>query len=156
MSVVSAYGLSFDVPPGWDARVYRRPAAPQESTHPVLHAGNFALPGERGDYGSGAVERMGDGNVFLALLEFHPSASDSALFSRSGRPSSLDPNAFSPGSLQRSLPGQGGTQAFFSDNGRAFCLYVVLGSWAQRGRLVPLASDALRRVAIHSAPAGDG
>lgn len=155
MSVVSAYGLSFDVPSGWDARVYRRPAAPPESTHPVLHAANFPLPGDRGDYGSGAVERMGAANVFLALLEFHPSATDSALFARSGRPSSLDPDGFSPGSLQRSLPGQAGTQAFFSDNGRAFCLYVVLGSWADRGRLVPLATDALHRVAIHAAPAGD-
>jgi hypothetical protein len=155
VSVVAAYGLSIDVPPGWDARVYRRPATPPESTHPVLHAGNFPLPGDRGDYGSGAVERMGAGNVFLALLEFHPSATDSALFSRSGRPSTLDPSAFSPGSLQRSLPGQAGTQAFFSDHGRAFCLYVVLGSWTDRARLVPPATDALRRVAIGAAPAGD-
>ena len=155
MSVVSAYGLSFDVPQGWDGRVYRRPAAPPESTHPVLHAGNVPLPEDRGDYGSGAVERMGAANVFLALLEFHPSARDSALFARSGRPSTLDPNAFHPASLQRSLPGQAGTQAFFSDKGRAFCLYVVLGSWADRGRLVPLATDALQRVSIHAAPAGD-
>lgn len=155
MSVVSAYGLSIDVPRGWEARVYRRAAVGPESTHPVLHAGNFALPAERGDYGSGAVERMGAGHVFLALLEFHPSATDSALFSRGGRPPTLDPDSFNPASLQRSLPGQAGAQAFFSDNGRAFCLYVVLGSWAQRGRLVPLATDALHRVAIGSAPPGD-
>lgn len=148
MTAVSAFGLSLDGPPGWDVRVYRRPAAPEESTHPVLHAGNFALPAGRGDYGSGAVERMGPGNVFLALLEFHPDATDSALFSQSGRPAVLDPSAFGPSSLQRRLPGQAGFQAFFSEAGRAFCLYVVLGSWADRARLVPVASGVLGRLSI--------
>lgn len=152
MTAVSAYGLTLDGPAGWDVRVYQRPAAPGESTHPVLHAGNFPLPSGRGDYGSGAVERMGAGDVFLALLEFHPDAADSALFSQSDRPAVLDPGAFSPSSLQRRLPGQAGFQAFFSEAGRAFCLYVVLGSWAERGRLVPVAADVLGRLSIGSGP----
>lgn len=145
---MSAYGLSFPVPAGWDARIYRRDAAPPETTHPILHAGNFALPGQRGDYGSGAVERMGGDNVFLALLEFHPDAGDSRLFSQSRRPSSLDPASFRTTALQRALPGQAGLQAFFSESGRAFCLYVVLGSWADRGRLVPQATAALQGLTI--------
>ena len=152
MTVVSAYGLSFDVPAGWDARVYRRPPTPPETTHPILHAGNFPLPAGRGDYGSGAVERMGPGHVFLALLEFHPGAGDSRLFSMSRRPVVLDPGAFRPAALQRSLPGQAGTQTFFSEAGRAFCLYVVLGGWAQRARVVPLASAALGRIGIAAEP----
>lgn len=35
---------------------------------PVLHLANFALPEGRGDYGSGAVEVMRGGNVFIALV----------------------------------------------------------------------------------------
>ena len=37
----------------------------------VLHAASFALPAERGDYGSGAVEVMGGSDVLVCLLE-HP------------------------------------------------------------------------------------
>ncbi|HEV2369197.1 MAG TPA: hypothetical protein VGR90_04945 [Acidimicrobiales bacterium] len=153
MSTLSAYGISFAVPNGWDARIYRRPAAPGESTHPILHAGNFPLPAVRGDYGAGAVELMGAANVFLALLEFHPDASSAPLFAGS-RPDQLDPAGFSPSSLQRALPGQAGTQAFFSDDGRAFCLFVVIGSWTARAGLVAAATDALGRISIQPDPWG--
>ena len=46
-------------------------AAP-ETTHAVVHAATFPLPRERGDYGDGAVQRMSDTDVFVALVEFHP------------------------------------------------------------------------------------
>ena len=36
--------------------------------------------------------------------------------------------AFDRNSLQRAVPGQSGLQQFFTHRGRAFCLYVVLGS----------------------------
>ena len=147
MTVVSAYGLSFDVPAGWDGRIYQRPAGPGETTHPILHAANFGLPAQRGDYGGGAVEIMGSGDVFLALLEFHPDSIGSSLFA-SARPEVLDPGGFSPTSLQRALPGQAGQQAFFSSAGRAFGLYVVLGSWTGRSRLVPMVNDGLGRIGI--------
>lgn len=149
MTVVSGQGLSFQAPAGWEAIIYRRPEDDGESTHAVLHAATFALPSQRGDYGSGAVERMTAGDVFVALLEFHPDASSSALFARAGLPSSLDPSAFSPFSLQRRLPGQAGWQSFFSQSGRAFCLYVVLGAYAARGRLVPRANQAVAGIGIH-------
>jgi hypothetical protein len=35
---------------------------------------------------------------------------------------------FAPNALQRVLPGLLGGQWFFTEHGRAFCLYVVLGS----------------------------
>jgi len=147
VTMVAAYGLAFDVPPGWDGRIYQRPPDPGQTTHPVLHAGNFGLPDQRGDYGAGAVEMMGPQNVFVALLEFHPDSTGAALFS-STRPERIDPAAFSPASLQRAIPGQAGTQAFFSDAGRAFGLYAVLGGYAARANLVPLVNDAVSRITI--------
>ena len=147
MTTVAAYGISFDVPPGWDARIYQRPAGPGESTHPVLHAANFGLPAQRADYGGGAVEIMGPQNVFMALLEFQPTSVGDALFS-SGQPERLDPTAFSPASLQRAIPGQAGTQVFFSASGRAFGLYSVLGSWTSRTSLVSLVNGALTGLRI--------
>lgn len=134
-------GLSVALPTGWDGRIYRRSdPTPGASTHPVLHAATVPLTGERGDYGGGVVERLGAGDVFLALLEFHADSAGKALFDRP-RPESLLPEYFGPNNLQRALPGQGGAQFFFSERGRPFCLYVVLGSYADRGRLVPLAGS---------------
>lgn len=145
---LSLDGITVDVPPGWDARIYRRPVVNGEPTYAVVHGANFPLPEHRGDYGSGAVESMGPAHVLVALLEFSPADAGSALFARRGLPPSLDPAAFSGSSLQRALPGQAGLQLFFNTSGRAFCLYTVLGSGAARSRLVPLASRFLSGVAI--------
>jgi hypothetical protein len=35
------------------------------------------------------------------------------------------------------IPGQAGYQRFFTENGRPFCLYVVLGGYANRQILAP-------------------
>ena len=58
-----------------------------------------------------------------------------ALFARVGVPrvSAAD---FAPNNMQRPIPGQSGAQYFFNHGGRAFCLYVVLGSHARRNELV--------------------
>lgn len=140
--------LAVELPSGWDGRIYRRLAtAAGSTTHPVLHAATFPLPEERGDYGSGAVERMRTGDLFVALLEFDPEAAATPLFAWE-RPPALLPEYFSPDALQRVIPGQGGAQFFFSEWGRAFCLYVVLGSYAARTRLVPRADALYRTLAI--------
>ena len=158
---IERYGVAIDLPGGWDGRIYKRAAtdglgsrlqtltpAQLPTTHPVLHAANFPLPENRGDYGSGAVEIMTAEHVFLSLLEFHPDASRTALFARQGLPRPLPARAFSPNKLQRTIRGQGGSQFFFSENGRAFCLYVVLGSYAERGRLVPAADEAAAAITL--------
>jgi hypothetical protein len=93
----------------------------------LLHAGTFALPSERGDFGSHAVDLMGPDDTFVALLEFGPEEVGTALFAAQGLPRRLDPRRFSGRALQRSLPGQAGWQHFFTEGGRPFCLYVVLG-----------------------------
>jgi len=146
-------GLATDLPRGWDGRIYQR-ASDETSdqaggtTQQILHAGNFALPVERGDYGSGAVEVMRGGDVFVALLEFDAEAAGTALFAREGFPSSVSTSSFSPNRLQRALPGQGGCQFFFTSAGRAYCLYVVLGSYANRERLVAQVNRLLASITV--------
>jgi hypothetical protein len=141
------YGIALDVPAGWEARIYRRPATPPEQTFPVLHAGNFPLPVERGDFGSGAVQRMAPDNVLVVLFEYAPAATQTPLFAQRGLPR-LHPESFSPRQLQRTLPGQSGQQAFFTWRGRAFCLYVVLGSHARRAALVPAVARLLTGLTV--------
>jgi hypothetical protein len=148
MRRLAARGLALDVPQGWDARIYRRAEIAGERTHAVLHAANFALPEERGDYGSGAVERMGSGHVLVALLEFDPEVAGTPLFANAGVPRELSPTMFAPNQLQRTIAGQAGTQVFCHENGRAFCLYVVLGAYRERTALVPRANEILRTVSV--------
>jgi hypothetical protein len=164
MATLSGYGVAIDLPPGWDGRITRRPVDPtppaasafaaasgrdlSESTHAVAHVGNFALPERRGDFGSGAVESMGPSHVFAVLLEYHPDSAATALFASHGIPARLDPAEFSPQALQHALPGQGGGQWFFQESGRAWCLYVVLGSFGARALLVPPVERMLAGIRI--------
>jgi hypothetical protein len=147
MTTASRDGIDLDLPAGWDARIYRRPPAPRETTNSVLHAGNFALPERRGDFGSGAVERMGPTNVLVVLFEYDPAAARTPLFARHGRPQPVASD-FAPNQLQRIIPGQSGAQYFYNEAGRAFCLYVVLGSHDQRGHLVDEVRLLLSRLGV--------
>jgi hypothetical protein len=137
---INAHGIRALAPPPWEARLYRRDAAEVnrrgELAHPVLHLANFALPPGRGDFGTGAVEVMGADHVFVALLEYERSEAFRPLFAHRGVPRPR-PSDFGANALQRRLPGQGGWQGFFTENGRPFCLYVVLGSLRDAHRLVP-------------------
>jgi hypothetical protein len=142
-----SHGFTINAPPAWDVRVYQRPAPVEERTFPVMHAANFALPSRRGDFGSGAVEIMGSSHVLVVLFEYEPAATATKLFDRRGIPIAR-PQDFSPRSLQRTLHGQSGVQYFFQTSGRAFCLYIVLGSHAGRRRLVETANSLVRSVAI--------
>lgn len=153
---IAAHGLALAAPPGWDARIRRHhqpvetpPAGAQVHVHPVLHATNFALPEERGDFGSGVVEAMRPGHAFIALLEYHPDNARTALFSSTmGMPRQIDVGDFSPHQLQRTIRGQGGAQFFFVEGGRAFCLYIVLGSMANRAQAVPRLNATLSAMEI--------
>jgi hypothetical protein len=146
---VARQGLSVVTPRGWDARIYQRAAdADGEVTRPVLHAADFPLPNVRGDYGSGAVEIMGPDHVFLSLIEFDAAEAKTSLFAKP-RPTRLSPGEFGPNQLQRVIPGQAGAQFFFTDRGRPFCLYVVIGSYANRVALVARASEIFRSMEVN-------
>lgn len=144
---LAAYGLAVDVPPGWDVRISRRAAEAGATANPVLHAATFALPAERGDFGSGAVERMGRGDVLVVLFEYDRAAVTTALFARTAAPL-LRPGDFSPNQLQRALAPQSGVQHFYAERNRAFCRYVVLGDHSRRVPLCATANRLLRNVSV--------
>jgi hypothetical protein len=130
MMRVAAHGLAIDVPPGWEVRIQRRKIATfGEQAEPIVHLANFPLPEQRGDFGAGVVERMRDRDVFVVLFEYGAESVGQPLFRRQGFPR-LTTRHFSPRRLQRTLPGQAGAQFFFTANGRAFCLYVVVAEAA--------------------------
>lgn len=163
--VLRGHGFTIEPPAGWEARIYRRvaPTSPDgvrnpaggptgwagEQMLPVVHLADFPLPAARGDYGSGAVERMRSGNAFLALLEFGADALGSALFDEPGRPA-VQASRFSPHGLQRILPGQCGAQYFFTERRRPMCLYVVLGSQTGLARSAARVNAVLERLAVDS------
>jgi hypothetical protein len=161
MATIRAHGIDVGLPAGWDGRIsVRADGAPEAAinaagTHvatlrsrPVVHLANFGLPADRGDFGSGAVELMGDRDVFLVLFEYEPAATGTALFRTAGVPRALTVRGFDPATLRRGIPGQSAHQAFFQESGRAFCLYVVLGSHARRAALVPIVNRVLASVRI--------
>ena len=145
MTTLRERGLEVTVPPGWDAQITIPSTGVPELV--VLHAASFPLPPHRGDYGSGAVERMGGSDILICLLEHEPDDAGRSLFRRVGVPR-LVHGAFAPQSMQRALPGMGGTQQFFQAEGRAFCLYVVVGTYLTRGPLVLAAASVVRSIRI--------
>ena len=102
---LAMHGLGVELPGGWDGRIYRPLAdEPGATTRAVMHAANFALPERREDYGGGAVEAAGSGDVLVMLLEFDPEAALTPLFAQQqGMPRRLPPSAFGPNWLQRIL-----------------------------------------------------
>jgi len=142
---LTANGITVAVLDGWDVEMSELPGTRSRS---LVHLGNFALPVERGDYGSGAVEIMGSAGVFMALMEFDASAVSTALFSGGVMPTSLAVTDFSAESLQRRLPNQLGTQRFFVASGRPFVLYAVLGSTLVASWLVSEANRTLAGITI--------
>jgi len=151
---LESHDLEITLPEGWEARIFKletlEAATSGGSDQPVLHAANFALPEDRGDYGSGAVELMGSKDIFVALLEFEPALARTALYAPVGMPRSLDPEAFRTNGMQRWIPGQAAYQAFFNQQERAFCLYIVIGSYLRRKDLALEAEALLRRIRIGS------
>jgi hypothetical protein len=160
---LAAQGITTTLPPGWEGRISRRVdpsldrqaatngfGTPGERTYPVAHLANFALPEDRADFGSGAVDLMGPDNLFVCLFEYGPEAVGTALFAPQGLPRKLRPGQFSPRALQHVIVGQSGYQHFFTEGNRAFCLFVVLGSHDNAPALVPLGSQVLSATTIEA------
>ena len=154
---LQAHGITTDLPPGWEGRISLRAAPsgvsrangdPGERPNPVVHLANFALPEQRGDYGSGAVDLMTSDDVLVVLFEFGPESAGTALFRRKGIPTKLTPAMFSASALQRTLPGQAGCQVFFTAADRAFCCYTVLGRQTAATRVLPQANATLSATRI--------
>ncbi len=160
---LTAQGISTTLPAGWEGRITRRvdPTLDDqaavagfgthgERTYPVAHLANFALPEQRADFGSGAVDLMGPEHLFVCLFEYGPESVGTALFAPEGLPRKLRAAQFSPRALQHVIAGQSGFQRFFTEANRAFCLFVVLGSHDNAPALVPLGNQVLSATTIEA------
>ena len=152
MPSLRAHGITAPLPTGFEGRIFVRTPVGGETTFPVAHFATFALPADVGDFGGGAVDRMGANDIFVALFEFGPESLGRPLFARQGLPRSLAPVDFRPYVLRRGLGGQSGTQWFFTEGGRPFTLYAVLGSHARRSFLVPRINRLLEGLTVEPAP----
>lgn len=137
-----------DLPAGWEGSI-RPPATLPDGAqrHSVTHLANFPLPAVRGEYGSGAVDVMSNGDALIVLLEFGPESAGTALFGNA-RPPFLRASDFSRDTLQQRVEGHGGCQRFFTEAGRAFCLYVVVGDYIDRVDVLESINAVLSRMSI--------
>lgn len=151
MSRLTQAGVSVDVPTGWEGSIdgggfQQLSSGARQPT--IMHVGSFPMPADRGSFGSGATELMKTDDILIILFEYGPESAGTPLFESVGMPRSLAPADFDRNALQHVLAGQSGVQRFFTENGRAFCLYVVLGSHIDRADLVPAVNEVLASVAI--------
>ena len=147
MATIGAHGITARLPDGFEGRIFVRPAT-VGATYPVGQFATFPIPDDIGDFGSGAVAVMGPADVFATLFEYGSESVGTALFAQQGRPAALAEADFSPMTLRRGIPGQSGTQWFFTESGRPFSFYAVLGSHALRTALVPHVNTLLSSLTL--------
>jgi hypothetical protein len=150
VATLQAHGIAAPLPTGFEGRIFIRPTVGSEVPYPVANFATFALPAEMGDFGGGAVNLMSSTDIFATLFEYGPESLGTPLFARQGMPRSLAPDDFRPYLLRRGLNGQSGTQWFFTESGRPFTLYVVLGSHSLRHQLVPRVNRLIGGLAVDS------
>lgn len=142
--------IRVDLPTGWEGQLdeglellddgARRPT--------VAHLANFPLPPGRGDFGGGAIETMRPGDALIVLFEYGPESVGTALFTTEGIPRFVQSSDFDRDVLHASVSGMSGIQRFFTVNGRAFCLYVVVGSHIDRADVLPQINTALASLEV--------
>ena len=154
MARLRAHGIGVTLPDGFEGRIFVRPRVPGATSYPVAHFATFPLPADVADFGGGAVTLMGPSDIFAVLFEYGPESVGKALFARQGMQRSLTTSDFRPTVLRRGLGGQSGTQWFFTEAGRPFTFYAVLGSHARRGLLVPRLNTLLAALTVSPQPVG--
>ena len=148
MTQLSGEGITVDLPPGWEGAIGRSSELEDGAVRNVVaHFASFPLPPRRGDFGGGAVDLMEPNDALVVLFDYGASAIGSALFAAEGLPA-IDARDFDRDILQKSIPGQSGVQRFFTVSGRAFCLYVVVGSHIDRAEILPGVNQLLESVRI--------
>ncbi|MBV9193656.1 MAG: hypothetical protein JO168_05880 [Solirubrobacterales bacterium] len=122
--ILAAHGMRIELPGGWSGRLFSR--SPHTAT---LHAGDFQLPLDDGEFGDLSTSVMPGVGSFVAVTEYRPGAGlkpGAGLFAPRGLRLPLDPAEFAANRLAHPHPGQAGTQQFFTSSGRPLCLYVVV------------------------------
>jgi hypothetical protein len=148
MTTLQAHGISCNLPSGFEGRIFQRTSVGGAVARPVAHFSTFALPADVADFGAGAVNLMAPQDIFSSLFEYGPESLGTALFAQNGMPRQLGPQDFSTITLRRGMPSQSGTQWFFTESGRPFTLYVVLGNHGLRNSLVPRVNALLGNVDV--------
>jgi hypothetical protein len=150
---LDAHGIELEVPHGWSGRVFSR-----QNGAATLHAGNYTLAIDDGEFGDRSTGRMRPGACFLALTEYVPGAgleAGAGLFAHSRIGLPLDPTRFAARALAHPRPGQAGAQQFFTLAGRPLCLYVVLaGGRAFRPRQLAEVNHVLRSLQVRARGTG--
>jgi hypothetical protein len=161
MAELAGDGVRVELPAGWEGQLQSRPLASTEAVTGAQAAGlgepearevllqfaNFPIPPAMGDFGGGATPTMGPRDVLVVVAEYGEGAAATPLFAAQGIPQ-LRPGDADPATLRYTMPGQSAVQRFFSVNGRAFCLYVVLGSHRRRLGQIGLVNDLLATLEI--------
>src|SRR5262249_32086336 len=62
---LEAYGISLEVPPGWEGSAFRR-----DGGEPTVHVASFRLPSRDGEFGTRATGVMPRDGLFLAMTEY--------------------------------------------------------------------------------------
>ena len=122
--ILEAHGIRIELPSGWSGRVFRR--SPRTAT---LHAGDFQLALQDGEFGDRSTSEMPAVASFVALTEYRPGSGlepGVGLFAPDRIRLPLEPAGFGAKQLAHARPGQVGMQHFFTTAGRPFCLYVVI------------------------------
>jgi hypothetical protein len=147
-------GLAIDVPTGWEARIFVPALPPPAINLPVVHASSVALPTARSSFATEATPSLGSAGVLISLVEFEPALAGIGLYAASGVPSGLQAADLDPAALQVPHPQQGGVQRFFSEAGRAFCLYVIAGLGAGLAQRLARANDVIASLRVDAAAGG--
>jgi hypothetical protein len=147
VSRFAAYGISLELPPGWEGRAFHH-----RDGEPTVHVASFPLPAADGEFGTAATAGMSAEGVFVALTEYRvgPHDLEQGIFAASP-PHAVDARLLSARTLLRPVGGQRGLQRFFSTAGRAFCLYVVVG--ARGGSHLAAVNQLLRSLHVAARPA---
>jgi hypothetical protein len=149
--ILDAHGVRLELPRGWSGRIFDR-------SHGIaaLHAGDFQLVLDDGEFGDRTTSTMPSTARFIALVEYLPGAGlepGVGLFAARHVPLPLDPAAFATRRLAHPRPGQLGMQHFFTGSGRPFCLYLVIaGERSVRRRQIHALDHVLSSLRIGPRP----
>ena len=169
----TGYGISLEVPTGWSSAILRpvgpptRPPTPASGrrargTDPGRGRRRPSAPcpsctsaparcRRRSATSAGVWSRcLAPDDVFVALLEYGSDLAGTGLFERQGLPR-LAPCQFAQNRMPRDVVGRSASQHFFSEGGRAFCLFTVLGSHSRRMATVPRAAAVVRTLTVETA-----
>jgi hypothetical protein len=143
-------GIRAELPDGWEGQLDEGLALLEDgAVRPtVAHLANFPLPPGRGDFGGGAIMVMQPGDALIVLYEYGPESVGTALFATQGAPRFVTTDDFDRDVLHTRMPGMSGLQRFFTHAGRAFCLYIVVGSHVDRADVIAQINSVLAGLEI--------